>query len=71
MSQHAYLTALIASAAGTRGYDDRAADTMRDAALMRDALPTPRERVTSNREAYAMRVHGTTWDALTAAPAAV
>lgn len=63
-----YLTALIASAAGTRDYDTRAADTMREAALMRDALPTPHERRISNRETYAMRTHGTTWDALAARP---
>ena len=63
---HDYLTALIASAARARDYAPTlSAGTMLDAALMRDAMPTPRERVTATRETYAMRVHGTTWEALT------
>lgn len=58
---YAYLTALIASAASTRDYDPRADGTMLAAALMRDAAPTPSERVTATRESYAARVHGTSW----------
>lgn len=64
-----YLTALIASAASWRDRTPAlSAGTMLDAALMRDAMPTPRERVTARREVYAMRVHGTTWSALAARP---
>lgn len=53
------LTALLLPACGlteTRAYQ---------AALMRDALPTPRERLVERRAKYAQHVNGMTWDALT------